>query len=105
MRERDARNAPTANVTAAQQNEYGAMIQERVKEFWVIPDILSEKDLKAVIIIEIDTKGQLVGTRFEQSSGNLSFDQSAMRAVSKAAPFPPPPGTASLKIGLIFQPR
>lgn len=96
-------NAPV--VTEAEHNAYGAMIQERVKRFWVIPDILSGKDLKAVIIIEIDQQGQVMGSRFEQSSGNLSFDQSAMRAVSKAVPFPPPPGKMSLEIGLIFQPR
>jgi colicin import membrane protein len=92
-------------VTESEIQVYVAMARDRVKGFWVIPDTLSEKDLKAVIIIEIDRQGQVQGSRFEQSSGNLSFDQSAMRAVSKAAPFPPPPGQVPLEIGLIFQPR
>jgi colicin import membrane protein len=93
-------------VTDSEMQVYVAMARERVKGFWVIPDTLSsEKDLKAVIIIEIDQRGHVKGSRFEQSSGNRSFDQSAMRAVSKAAPFPPPPGQVPLEIGLIFQPR
>jgi TonB family protein len=100
---READGVPV--VTEAENNAYGAMIQERVERFWVIPDTLLGKDLKAVIIIEIDQQGQVIESRFEQSSGNLSFDQSAMRAVSKAVPFPSPPGKMSLEIGLIFQPR
>jgi colicin import membrane protein len=91
-------------VTDSEIQVYVAMARERVKGFWVIPDTLSEKDLKAVIIIEIDQQGQITGSRFEQSSGNLSFDQSAMRAINKAAPFPPPPGQMP-EIGLIFEPR
>ena len=101
---RKADDAPA--VTDSEIQVYVAMARERVKGFWVIPDTLSsEKDLKAVIIIEIDQQGRVGGSRFEQSSGSLSFDQSAMRAVSKATPFPPPPGQMPLEIGLIFQPR
>lgn len=101
--ERKSDEAPAA--TDSEIQVYVAMARERVKGFWVIPDTLSsEKDLKAVIIITIDQQGQIAGRRFEQSSGNLSFDQSAMRAVSKAAPFPPPPGQMP-EIGLIFEPR
>ena len=93
-------------VTDSEIQIYVAMARERVKRFWAIPDtLLSEKDLRAVIVIEIDQQGQVQGSRFEQSSGNLSFDQSAMRAVSKAEPFAPPPGKMPLEIGLIFQPR
>jgi colicin import membrane protein len=98
-------DSPAPEATDDEINKYKATIQDRVKRFWVIPDTLSsEKDLKAVIIIEIDQQGQVKGSRFEQSSGNLSFDQSAMRAINKAAPFPPPPGQMP-EIGLIFEPR
>jgi TonB family protein len=90
-------------VTDAEIDQYKWMIQERVKRFWVIPDTLSGRELEAVIIIEIDTSGQVKGSRFEQSSGNLVFDQAAIRAISKATPFPPPPGQVQLPpLGLRF---
>jgi TonB family protein len=91
-------------VTDAEKNDYSAMVEQRVKQGWVIPDPLAAKELKAVIIIEIDKQGAVTAARFEQSSGNASFDQSAMRSISKAAPFPPPPGQIPIKFGLIFQP-
>jgi TonB family protein len=89
-------------VTNAEIDQYKWMIQERVKRFWVIPDTLSESDLGAVIIIEIDTSGNVKKSRFEQSSGNLVFDQAAIRAISKATPFPSPPGKISMEFGLRF---
>ena len=90
-------------VTDEEIYKYKLMIQERVKRFWVIPDTLSERELEAVIIIEIDTSGQIKGSRFEQSSGNLVFDQAAIRAISKATPFPPPPGQVAFPpLGLRF---
>ena len=95
----------TPAVTSAQLEAYVGMIRQRVKRFWVIPDTLLErKGLEAVIVIKIDKDGLLMGSRFESSSGNPYFDQSAMRAIAKAAPFPSPLGKAPLEIGLIFQP-
>jgi colicin import membrane protein len=90
-------------VTDDEINRYKVMIQERVKRFWVIPDTLSEKELEAVIIIEIDQKGYMKGTpQFEKSSGNVVFDQAAMRAIRNVTSFPPPPGQIPLKFGLKF---
>lgn len=98
-----ARGEGDSPVTEAERNEYGRMIQERVNRFWVIPETMSQKDLKAVIIIEVDQKGHMVGTpRFEQSSGNSVFDEAAKRAISKAVPFPPPPGQVPSQFGLKF---
>ena len=95
----------TPAMTSAQLEAYVGMIRQRVKRFWVIPDtLLEQKGLEAVIVIKIDKDGLLMGSRFERSSGNPYFDQSAMRAIAKAAPFPSPLGKAPLEIGLIFQP-
>jgi colicin import membrane protein len=102
--ERPVAEEPT--VTSSQLEYYFGMVREKVKRFWVIPDTLSEKEaLEAVIVIEIDKNGLLIGSRVEKSSGNPYFDQSAMRAITKAAPFPPPLGKAPLEIGLKFQPN
>jgi len=81
------------------------LVDQQVRRFWVIPDTLSDLEhLEAVIIVEIDKDGVVMASRFERSSGNPYYDQSAMRAVTKAAPFPPPPvGEAPVKVGLVFQ--
>jgi colicin import membrane protein len=102
--ERRVEEVPT--VTSSQMEYYFGMVREKVKRFWVIPDTLSEEEaLEAVIVIEIDKDGLLIGSRVEKSSGNPYFDQSAMRAITKAAPFPSPLGKAPLEIGLKFQPN
>ncbi|MBN1256051.1 MAG: cell envelope integrity protein TolA [Deltaproteobacteria bacterium] len=77
-------------------------VQDRVKSFWAIPDTLSGEGLNAVIIIEIGKNGELLKTEFEKYSGNDVFDQAVIRAIKKAAPFEPPPGSVPLKIGLRF---
>jgi len=101
------RRTEEAPASSSQMEFYFGAVRKRVKRFWVIPDtLLEEEGLEAVIVIEIDKDGLLIGSRFERSSGNPYFDQSAMRAITKAAPFPPPPmGTAPLEIGLVFQPQ
>ncbi len=76
--------------TDAEKNIYAAIVEERVKGVWVIPDSLAARGLKAVVIFEIGKKGEVINLRFKQSSGSLPYDQSVMRAITKAAPFPPP---------------
>jgi TonB family protein len=82
-------------MTAAEIQDYGNTVIERVKRSWAILNIWSEEELEAFIVIEVDEKGQ-VTSRFEKSSGSRVFDQAAMRAIRKAAPFDPPPGNKTL---------
>jgi TonB family protein len=88
-------DSPGAKVTAAEIQEYQYVVSERVRRSWAILNIWSEEELEAFIVIEIDERGQ-VTSRFEESSGNLAFDQAALRAIRKAAPFDPPPGSKAL---------
>ena len=95
-----------AKLARARMSEiYFALIRRRVKEFWAIPDLLSERtELKAVVIVKIDGNGRIMETKLQRSSGNLYFDRCALQAVAKAEPFPPPPGGVPFEVGLIFQP-
>ncbi len=95
-----------AKLARARMSEiYFALIRRRVKEFWTIPDLLSEQtDLKAVVIVKIDKEGRVLEMRLQRSSGNLYFDRCALQAVAKAEPFPPPPGGVPFEVGLVFQP-
>lgn len=80
--------APVA--TEAEIEDYVTMVESRIKGLWVIPDLLSAQELKAVVIFGIDKHGEVSNLRFKQSSGNTPYDQSVIRAIRKAAPFSPP---------------
>jgi len=94
-----------AQVSAAEIQKYPMMVENRVKGFWVIPDPLSAKELKAVVVFAIGKQGEVLNLRFKQSSGSLAYDQSVRRAISKAAPFSPPPQVLlKEEFELTFQP-
>jgi colicin import membrane protein len=88
---REQGDSQTPEATAAEIDQYVTMVENRVKELWVIPDLLSARELKAVVVFAIDEKGQVTNLRFKESSGNSPYDQSVLRAISKAVPFSPPP--------------
>ena len=91
--------------------EYNTIIWAKIKESWTIPEnLLKEKEmdgLEAIVIIVIEKDGKIQRSWFEKRSGNSLYDQTAMRAIKKAEPFPPIPkefGKDSLEIGIRFSP-
>jgi TonB family protein len=61
--------------------------------------------LETVIDVTILRNGAVMEVNFEKRSGNRYFDESAMKAIRKAAPFPPLPawvGERSLDVGIRF---
>lgn len=71
---------------------YYSVIWSMIKEKWALPEgILSDNDLETVIGAKIFKNGSVVELNFEKRSGNRYFDESAIKAVKKAAPFPPLP--------------
>jgi tol-pal system protein YbgF len=92
-------------------SEYYSMVWAKVKEEWTIPEnLLGEKEmvnLETVIVIIIERNGKIQKTWFEKKSGNAVYDQSVMRALMKAEPFPPIPkefDENTLEIGIRFFP-
>jgi TonB family protein len=92
-------------------NEYCGKIWTKVQEEWTIPEnLLKEKemvDIETIIVLIIDRDGKIQNSWFEKKSGNTIYDQSAMRAIMKAAPFPPLPKDLNMKsfdIGIRFSP-
>lgn len=92
---REDGDAPEPAVTAAEIDQYQSIVVDKVKRSWAILNIWSEEELEAFIVIEVDEGGQ-VSARFEKSSGSRVFDDAAMRAIRKAAPFEAPPGNQAL---------
>ena len=80
--------------TGAEAAAYPGQVEAKVKgEWWVISENLSKTNvnLETVIGFFIDREGKVQKLRFIKKSGTDLYDQSAMRAIKKAEPFPPAP--------------
>lgn len=53
--------------------------------------IQSDGSLVATVYFQVLASGRITGMRLEQSSGYADFDNAALEAVSRSAPFPPLP--------------
>jgi TonB family protein len=85
---------------------YYGLIWSRIKGQWALPQgIMPKENIEAVINAQILRNGVLAEATFEKRSGNRYFDESAMRAIQKASPFPPLPewiAGASVEVGVRF---
>jgi TonB family protein len=77
---------------------------------WILPEFLIVYlyDLEAIVNFTIHADGSISDIRLEKSSGNKTFDTSAVRAIKQAAPFPAFPRTIRKKfidIGIRFRPE
>jgi TonB family protein len=70
---------------------YLQQVQRKVTEKWVQPNQTTGPGLRVVVLFEIARDGQVTNSKVEQTSGNSWYDQSALRAVVEANPFPPLP--------------
>jgi colicin import membrane protein len=90
----------------AKMRAYYAMIWSRIKGRWALPQgILPGEVLETVIDVTILRSGAVTGMDFEKRSGNRYFDESALKAIRKAVPFPPLPAwisDGSLDVGIRF---
>lgn len=75
--------------------KYQAMVRAKILRAWIVPSVYSSDTgirFRARLEVLINNDGDVVSTRWEKGSGNSSFDQSAIRAIRNASPFPRPPG-------------
>jgi TonB family protein len=68
---------------------YYQKVEERIKDAWSFYG--GNRNLTTSVEFAIGPDGKVAGISVKQSSHNTSFDQSVVRAVQRAAPFPPPP--------------
>lgn len=57
---------------------------------------------KARVSFKIASNGGLASTSLRNSSGSPAFDKAALRAVQRAAPFPPPPAGAERSFSILI---
>ncbi|MBI5892665.1 MAG: TonB C-terminal domain-containing protein, partial [Deltaproteobacteria bacterium] len=67
-------------------NAYYSRLWEAIQSQWAFPND-SKRDLMAIISIKISRAGNLMEKWIEKPSGSAAFDNSAIRAIEKAAPF------------------
>ena len=60
-----------------------------MKQSWIVAE--HKSGLTAVVRFGILANGEVVEVELVERSGDIVFDESAMRAVRKANPLPPPP--------------
>lgn len=73
--------------------QYQSNVRSKIVRTWVRantgPD--AEQAIRTRVQVRINASGQVIGKNVVKSSGNESFDLSALRAIERASPFPPPP--------------
>lgn len=86
---------------------YYDKIWSQIRAGWVVQGVAaSEKDLLTIVGIRISTTGVIEDQWIEKGSGNIYYDQSALRAIRKASPLPPLPqglDDKSLEVGINFR--
>jgi colicin import membrane protein len=85
--------------TSLDSESYFALVTEHIWSEWIFPDF-DATGLETIISIRIGTDGAVLSQDIEKSSGNILFDRSAAKAISKASPLPPPP--VEMEIGVRF---
>lgn len=86
---------------------YYGVIRDKVQDNWIYPDGLKDDKISVIVSIKIARTGKLLDVSVEKSSGDKAFDASLLKAVKKAAPFPPLPVDMEgsfLETGLRFCP-
>ena len=68
---------------------YYNTVQDQIKKAWNFTG--GSNDLTATVDFAIGPDGTLTGAKVGTSSNDSAFDDSVIRAIRRAAPFPPPP--------------
>jgi len=89
---------------------YLRQVQQKISERWVPPRGSVAGGETVVVLFEIGRNGEIKGPEVERPSGNFAYDQSAVRAIKEASPFPPLPaefraGSLRVHFGFEFRPE
>jgi TonB family protein len=84
---------------------YLRLLQSKLSERWTPPPVATRIGEQATILVEIGSDGQIAEPVIVQSSGNRLYEQSTLRAIIEASPFPPLPTEykrQGLRVGVSF---
>ena len=93
----------TVTKGASSSDDYYSKVVDEIRQQWVWASRDSgRRNIEAIVSIKILKDGTAIVQKVEKSSGNTLFDKSALRALAKASPLPPPP--YEIEIGVRFYP-
>ena len=82
---------------------YLMTMKRKIASFWRVPSTSAGQDRYCVVYFKVQRSGSVGTPVVETSSGNIVFDQAALRAVVQANPLPPlPPGYPDNQLGVHF---
>jgi colicin import membrane protein len=81
-------------------NSYLQALDQQVKEHWTLPQWLVNKPLKARVHVKFNSAGQISSAVIMQTSGEPTYDNYCLQAVTQAAPFPQVPEKLSEKFSV-----
>ena len=85
---------------------YRALLIQYIKSGWKWPE--KNAPLMAQVELDIAPDGRITRVDLASTSGDSRFDSSALRAVEKASPLPPPPAEVYeffKQVTITFDPR
>jgi len=81
-------------------------VDRHVRTLWVTPPEFLDRDLETRLLVDLAADGRVLGEpRVVKPSGDPFWDDSAIRAVLRASPLPPPPGAGDGEWTLSFPSR
>ena len=89
----------SSQVSSVAKESYHALIIQQIQSNWV-HSIFNSSDLEAIISFRLDPEGAVTNDKIkiEKTSGNVLFDNSAVKAILKASPFPPHPVEKEIEV-------
>lgn len=99
---------PSGGTTNALDAQYAAAVAARIQPFFQLPEIKTfDPSLVTVVVITINSNGEIADTRIEASSGDAIYDQFVLKSLEAANPVPAiPPALRRqrIELGLKFSP-
>ena len=94
--------------TSALDAQYYAAVAARIQPFFQLPEIKTfDPALVTIVIITINTSGEVADTQIESSSGDALYDQFVLKSIAAANPLPSIPPAIwkqRIEMGLNFNP-
>lgn len=83
-------------------SDYASIITSEIHRYYETPPNLVGKDLVAVVSIRMAKDGFVRTSKIKESSGNVLFDRSVLKAIERASPLTPPPDEEKMEVIVTF---
>ena len=97
-------NSSEGQISEVLLNAYFNRVKVHVIQYWNLPQWLADKNLRATVIIQVNSFGDITRIELEKTSGNETFDQVVIDTIKMSSPLPEPLPelTSTLKQGVGF---